>query len=355
MTKPKTFLILLFALLIAGRVLALDIYVGTTEALTNALTDASSGDVIWLSNGTYTATALMEEDASEEYGNSCFLVGAGVTIRSISGVPSIVILDANNIGRVARLGSASWIIGCSVVNGAAINTAEEPEYNWTGGGINGGAASNCIIKSNTADVGGGIKDCIMYNSTVLENSGNGGGARNSTFYSCVVVGNTSAVHGGGAYACTFYNSLIASNSASGQAGGARDSTLYNCTISGNSAGGDGGGVKDCHLYNCVSWGNNKIDNNHISVVYSCGEGSLYEVTTCITNDPLFIGSGDYRLQAGSPCIDTGTNSTWTTINDKDLDGNKRRWPIEGRPDMGAYEYNSKPDYERKKFIGVRIY
>lgn len=347
MTKPKTFLTLLFALLLAARVLALDIYVATTEALTNALAGASSGDVIWLSNGTYTAVALMEEDAPEEYGNSCFLVAAGVTIRSINNNPSSTILDADGLGRVVRLGSASWVIGCSIVNGAATNTAEEPEYNWTGGGINGGSASNCVVMNNTANVGGGIKSCTIYNSTVTGNLGNGGGARESTFYSCVVIGNTSVGHGGGAYGCTFYNSLIASNEAGGQAGGARDSTLYNCTIVGNSAGGDGGGVKDCNLFNCVSWENNKIDNNHVSVAYSCGEGSLYDVATCITNDPLFIGSGDYRLQAGSPCINAGTNSTWTTLTDTDLDGNKRRWPANGRPDMGAYEFGSGTVYRKK--------
>ncbi|MCB9768440.1 MAG: right-handed parallel beta-helix repeat-containing protein [Candidatus Omnitrophica bacterium] len=53
----------------------------------------------------------------------------------------------------------------------------------------------------------------------------------------------------------------------------------------------------------------------------------------INSDPLFVdpNNGDYRLQRGSPCIDSGTDTGLTT----DLDGNPR--PI-GDYDMGAYEF-----------------
>jgi len=57
----------------------------------------------------------------------------------------------------------------------------------------------------------------------------------------------------------------------------------------------------------------------------------------ITGDPLFVGGSDYRLQAGSPCIGTGTNQSWM-INAHDLDGNLRLWPRAGTVDMGCYEY-----------------
>ncbi|MCA9438191.1 MAG: hypothetical protein KC978_20565, partial [Candidatus Omnitrophica bacterium] len=53
----------------------------------------------------------------------------------------------------------------------------------------------------------------------------------------------------------------------------------------------------------------------------------------INSDPLFVDpdNGDYHLQRGSPCIDSGTDTGLTT----DLDGNPR--PI-GDYDMGAYEF-----------------
>ncbi len=59
----------------------------------------------------------------------------------------------------------------------------------------------------------------------------------------------------------------------------------------------------------------------------------------ITNDPMFVSTNamDYRLQYGSPCINSGTNVPNTAT---DLDGNPRI--IGGTVDMGAYEYVPEP-------------
>jgi hypothetical protein len=63
----------------------------------------------------------------------------------------------------------------------------------------------------------------------------------------------------------------------------------------------------------------------------------------IDADPLFVDpeNGDFRLQYGSPCIDSGTFTESLT----DLDGNARPIDIPGLGvdgpgafDMGAYEY-----------------
>ena len=61
----------------------------------------------------------------------------------------------------------------------------------------------------------------------------------------------------------------------------------------------------------------------------------------IDANPLFVNAagGNFRLQAGSPCIDAGTNTGAPT---DDIEGNPR--PIDGDgdtiavTDMGAYEY-----------------
>ena len=58
----------------------------------------------------------------------------------------------------------------------------------------------------------------------------------------------------------------------------------------------------------------------------------------ITNTPLFVNAeaGDFRLRAGSPCIDTGTNEVCQSMTD--FAGNRR---IQGnRVDMGCYEYGA---------------
>jgi hypothetical protein len=57
----------------------------------------------------------------------------------------------------------------------------------------------------------------------------------------------------------------------------------------------------------------------------------------ISGNPSFVNSStDFHLQAGSPCIDTGSNSVPGGVGNLDLDGNTRI--VNGTVDMGAYEY-----------------
>jgi len=60
-----------------------------------------------------------------------------------------------------------------------------------------------------------------------------------------------------------------------------------------------------------------------------GEGNL-------TGNPMFVGSGDYSLALGSPCIVQGLNQGWM-VDALDLAGNRRR---RGNVDIGAYENNA---------------
>jgi hypothetical protein len=56
----------------------------------------------------------------------------------------------------------------------------------------------------------------------------------------------------------------------------------------------------------------------------------------ITNGPLFVDlmKGDFHLQPGSPCINSGLNTL--TTGQTDIDGNSRI--VGGVVDMGAYEF-----------------
>jgi len=75
-------------------------------------------------------------------------------------------------------------------------------------------------------------------------------------------------------------------------------------------------------YNNDSWGNGQNYYGPITVQNS------------ISQDPLFIGGGDYHLQCPSPAVNAGTNSA-PGIPTFDKDGNARisGWVV----DMGAYE------------------
>jgi len=56
---------------------------------------------------------------------------------------------------------------------------------------------------------------------------------------------------------------------------------------------------------------------------------------------------DFRLQAGSPCIDAGANYYWFRWPQRDLGGNCRL--VGERIDMGCYEYGSSPDSDGDLF------
>jgi hypothetical protein len=79
------------------------------------------------------------------------------------------------------------------------------------------------------------------------------------------------------------------------------------------------------------------------VLYSCSS-PLLEGEGNICADPMFVDAvnSNFQLQAGSPCINAGNNSTVSTTSD--LAGNPR--VISGTVDMGAYEfYGAQDDYD----------
>lgn len=76
--------------------------------------------------------------------------------------------------------------------------------------------------------------------------------------------------------------------------------------------------------------------------YQNNDFSLYQSETgkdhnSFNSDPLFVNSGqhNYRIRAGSLCIDHGNNQT-PALSGTDIDGNPR--VVNGIVDLGAYEY-----------------
>ena len=140
-----------------------------------------------------------------------------------------------------------------------------------GGGIrceSGGSVSNCIISGNSAIAGGGgvncysggaVSDCSISGNS----SGNGGGGTFCRFggviSDCAIIGNNTASYGGGAYCypgAVISRCTISSNSA-GIGGGVfcyAGGAISDCAISGNSATANGGGVGFSYggaLTNCL--------------------------------------------------------------------------------------------------------
>ena len=214
-----------------------------------------------------------------------------------------------------------------------------------GGGLYVGTSYNLSLLDNTisdngAASGGGIfctKSPIQIRRNFIQNNqgapsgGNGAGVYvyetvNAELVNNVITGNTGAQYGGGV-------NLDANSTA----------VLTNNTIADNTAADNGGGVG---LYNGASMtfvngivrGNGPdgifdqaapatsttVDYSDVQVVYA-GTGN-------ISDNPMFMGGADYRLQDGSPCLDTGTSD-----GAPGQDVVKAARPDGMGIDMGAYE------------------
>lgn len=119
------------------------------------------------------------------------------------------------------------------------------------------------------------------------------------------------------------------------------SKLWNCVAADNPSVGCIGFKSDVgsspEVRNCIAW------NNHTGPTQGlAGAGVTNNSWQAPVNgaDPLFVGGGNYRLTASSPCIDQGTTISQFSY---DLEGGAR--PFGAAWDQGAYEYGSTPTGE----------
>lgn len=258
--------------------------------------------------------------------------GYDIQIRGVDGPASTVIDGGGTNGCVSMSFVGPTISGFTLQNGFADH----------GGGIYGGGASNCVVRSNYSKYGGGgaydaqLIDCVIEDNT--SSGGYGGGVYRGSATRCIVRRNSSSSYGGGAFFSYVLNSLITENSG-GTGGGAYGSELVNCTVVSNNAS-CGAGVygydgEETICRNCIVWENYSgewLDNG-----WATYENSLTEPEWegAISADPQFVDAenGDYRLRPTSPCVDAG--NTAYAYGPVDLAGNAR--VVNGIVDIGAYE------------------
>jgi len=362
-----------------------------------------SGSVVTCSSGEGSGTVLngfLITNGSVGVGGS----GGGMYNVSSSPTVSNCTFSGNSAdfggGGMANVDSSSpTVTNCMFIGNTAV----------LGGGMfndnSSPTVTNCTFSENSAvgDDGGGmlnnessptVADCIFEGNTALSG---GGGMHNEhsspTVVNCRFIENAAGGHGGGisedgsspmVVNCTFVgNSAVVGGAMFNDAS---SPTVINCTFSGNSASQDGGGmyfylnssptVTNCTfamnsapngnalafrgpdpstlvMANCILWdGGDEIWNNDgstINITYSDVQGG-WPGAGNIPDDPMFIDpdNGDYRLQAGSLCIDAADNSAVPVGIDTDLDGNRRFVDDPDTPDtgfgnppivdMGAYEF-----------------
>jgi hypothetical protein len=339
------------------------------QVLANAITEAPAGTTVVLSNGTYHIADEIVIDKAitvTSYGNGVYGGLANATNTVIDG-PANLGSSGPRIFSVTHAGAV--LDGLTITDGYGRKMAPD---GGVGVYMSAGLLRNCIIKENGtfngntdhADgggvymTGGVVSNCTIQANQIGYGTTTGAGiyAAGGEITHCRVLDNETrgSAGGGGIYAANgsvaIRNCLIARNSTYANGGGIylNGGIIESCTIVTNAAGTDGSGtgggiyrangtVSNSIVYFNTGTGGTEQDDLNATgtwLGYSCASDAGSATNGNITADPLFVdlASGNYRLAAGSPCIDAGDSSaiTWAT----DLAGNPR---ILNELDMGAYE------------------
>jgi hypothetical protein len=280
----------------------------------DAIDIASAGDVIWVTNGTYSAGGkVMTGDLTNRVA-----LDKALTVRSLNGWTVTTIQGAgatNGTGavRCAWLTNGALLSGFTIRGGATRSTGDIYTLE-SGGGVWCASSQallvNCLVESNAA---------FLY----------GGGVYQGTLSNCFLLGNTALSWGGGAYNGVLNNSFLSGNSAVYGGGGASGGALNSCTVVSNSYGGVG---SPANLTNCIVYFNTPNNGSYGNVSYSCTTPLPSGVSNISADPQLFVDG--IHLTSASPCRGAGTNLARGT----DIFGQSWANP----PSIGCAEWQSAP-------------
>ena len=322
--------------------------------LQDALAVATSGDEIWVAEGTYKPTAGTDRTVS-------FIVPQGIKVYGGFDGSESLLSQRNVMQNITTLSGDIGALGDIADNTYHIMKVTGNEVVVDGFEFILGNASDTGEYSDGAAIYATgdyftINKCTFKNNLIID-SGSVFllSSDNSVISSCHFIDNTAAF-GAGIYNSNssphISNCIFVRNHASGK-GGAMENfngsspTIVNCTFYGNSAqyGGAISNYNNCSpsIVNSILWANtasvsgihlrNEISSTPV-LSYCCVSGG-YAGTGNISSEPIFVDStnDDYRLRVNSPCKDSGTAVGSPIL---DIEGNIR----DLNPDMGAYEYTT---------------
>ena len=284
-----------------------------------------------------------------------------LTLKSAGGAAETIIVGRGNSSVITILeGSRAVIDGFTITSGKDMDTSA-----IRGGGIYCAPSSspvimNNIITGNSAVYGGAIycdrsSSPAIINNVISKNKAIGIGGGIYSFWATSNINrnrleeNEAADAGGGIFSyrdsSRITNNIIWKNKAKLGGGISIDrstATVINDTITANMAVFGGGIFVDrgsVRMINLILWQNE--DDLHFKQLSpasrpnhsNIGDGDFRGINGNISADPLFVDpeNGDFRLQAGSPSINSGD----LELIYYDHDGS--------RNDMGAYGGPEGPD------------
>ncbi len=344
------------------------------QTIKGAIEMAASGDVLKIVSGNY--DELFE-----------FVVTKTMTITSLSGVSSDVVLSGGGTHRIFNINSANIQVTISAltIKNGYISGAHGGAIIVAAGKLFMDNVQCLASTANTSSDYGGFLNLAVGTSATINNCyfadnyannfggaiGTSGAAITMSVMNSVFRNNTSrygAVGACGAY-YLFYNNLFVNN-ASGDGGGGlwvntqgvpNIALLYNNTFVNNRFTGSAYGGGGLAVYKGTVTGMNNIFYNNYSTTAAnsqiwkyASDGTIIMSYSCITSgnagctnytpeseitntktDPRFVSfnTGDYHLRYDSPLIDAASPNV--VVWEKDLDGVTRSIDV---PDMGCYEY-----------------
>jgi hypothetical protein len=252
--------------------------------------------------------------------------GAGISVYF--GSPAIlgntITGNTKAAGWTGQAGGGISLDGADSTNSQVIGNTITNNHSYWGGAMELDASgsptiSNNRMSGNSAESdGGGIWSINASSPLMVQN---------------VIVGNQSPTLGGGMFfgMGTLVNNTIAGNTAAEGAAlyGVGSAQLFNNILESSGAS----------AVECSAGTSPVLDHNDAfgsgSAGFDGGCVSALGTNGNISADPLFVGGGSYRLQAGSPAIDAGSDAA-PSLPATDLDGLPRI--SGGAVDLGAYEF-----------------
>ena len=343
-------------------------------SLQSALAAAASGAEIWVAAGTYKPTATSTRTISFALKDGVAIYGGFAGTESSRGQrnPSANVTVLS--GDIATLGTASdnslhvvtadsTVTATAVLDGFTITAgqadgASAPDDRGAGLLIASGSPTiaHCVVAGNHAGSrGGGIRvdggaavlsDCSFLGNTAGVAGGgiSAGVVTSLTVTRCVVVGNSTsdATRGGGIDVTNNVaaaDCLIAQNSGNGVEYFQGGNSLLNSTVTGHPSYGVAVLSGTSTIANSILWGDAIAEvflSGSLNASYCDVQGG-FPGTGNISSNPLFTNPAaqDWRLAAGSPAVDAGSNAAVPGGLTTDLAGLPRFFDDPSAPDTGA--------------------